>query len=193
MLRMPEDSSPILPMIGIDPGSMKLGLAVLWFDINKMEIVKTEARTVRVDKLIKNNPLVETMGELYARLYAAKNILLNEFNFYQPVLIATETPYYNPRRPSAYGPLVKTITMIETALVEHNSTMRLTYIAPATVKSRVNANTLVRNKDNVIECVAALPDLNYQGSVPFNKLDDNGVDGLAIVYGAFHNLVRNRC
>jgi hypothetical protein len=180
-------------MIGIDPGSMKLGLAVLWFDVTTMTIVKTESRTVRVDKMVKDNPLVETMGELFARLYKLQHMLTGYFNAIQPVMIATETPYYNPRRPSAYGPLVKVITMIEEAVVKYNPEMGLTYIAPSTVKARVNANTLVRDKDNVIECVRNLPDLFYDGEIPFDQLDDNGADGLAIVYGAFHNLVREKC
>lgn len=193
MLRIPQDASPILSMVGIDPGSRKLGLAVLEFDARTLEIVSTDSRTLFLEKMAKDSPLNESMGELYARLHVAKEYLRKFFLHRRPIRINSETPFFNKKFPGAYGPLVKTLTMIETAVVEYDSTMPLNYIPPSVVKMRVNANTKVSDKDNVRVCVQALPDLNYKGSIPFSKLDDNGVDGLAIVYGAFQQYLRELC
>lgn len=182
MLVIPKDSPSLVSVIGIDPGSETLGLAVLTYDLQTKLIVGCKANTYVGSKLRYNSPWIEEIhGARTARIKAHEENLVNIFKIERPVAIACESPFFNQRRPQAYGALTEVATAIRNAVLEYNEWLRLYFYDPPTVKRAVKAagNAL---KDEVKAKVKQLDNLNYNGDKPLDSLDEHSIDSIAVAY-----------
>ena len=100
---LPRDYRQDLPgpdtfkIVGIDPGSDNVGLAVLEIDIKLMLLVKISAKTITGRKMFDHNSWeVSMIGERAARIKAIKQELINFFIQERPISIACESPFFNP-------------------------------------------------------------------------------------------------
>jgi Holliday junction resolvasome RuvABC endonuclease subunit len=190
MLLVPEDSTDITCIIGIDPGSSKLGVAIIYFDFTKMEIVSSDAWTLTGVKLMgKDTWLEEVHGERVARIRAMEEELGRIFSRVRPLLITAESPFFNSKFPAAYGVLVEVICSIRRAIINYDRWKELRLLPPSIVKNAVNVGG-GKGKEVVRDGVLALSDkLKYNGTTPLQLLDEHSIDALAVAYCRFMSLL----
>lgn len=192
MLVLPTSSSSLIDIIGLDPGTTMLGFADITFDLEKWCIIRTEARTLNGAKLMgKDSWAAEIHGERSARIAALRRELVDIFLFYQPLCIASESPFFNRLCPSAYGPLVEVISAIREAVTEYDVWKELQFVEPSTAKKAVGVVGRVVGKEAKVvmrNSVLALPDLAYHGEVPITLLDEHSIDAIAIAYHSLNKI-----
>lgn len=176
-------------IVGIDPGSKTLGLSLLLFDIRTLEIVSSQAYTIRADKLANGSWESEFHGDRLGRINAIKNKLLEVFRHAQPYLIATESPFYSFKHPNAYGVLMEVIGAIRQAAIEYDMFTGVYEIDPPTVKNAVGAKGNAK-KEEVRERILKMSDqLHFRGPVPIDQLDEHSLDALAVAYSRYKTLL----
>jgi Holliday junction resolvasome RuvABC endonuclease subunit len=187
MLTMPENAGSAVTILGIDPGSTSLGLAVIRFSaVFPHEIISSNAGTVRADRLIpKECWLSDVFGERQSRLDVIENEIYKAICEEQPIQVACESPFYNRLRPNAYGVLMEVICRVRRAVFRYNWWTGLFMIDPPTVKKSVGAKGNA-GKDDVKAAVMKLKGiLKYEGDTPFELLDEHSLDAYAVAYGRY--------
>ncbi len=192
MLTMPEASSSIASIIGIDPGSHALGVSVLKFDIRTLEIVSIEAWTLIGKKLVgKDDWVTGVFGERDGRVFALQEELLEIFQYYQPLMIASESPFINSKFPQAGLALTVVVSGIRHAVMQFDVWKPLYLIDPPSVKIAVGAPGNAP-KEVVKEKIIQLG-LNYVGPTPLSELDEHSIDASAVAVCRFKKMLEELC
>ncbi len=183
-LKYPENPIPYR-VVGIDPGSVTLGVAVLDLNIDTHAIELIDARTFDASKSLQPYWLVaKTHGDRVARLMAHEDGLYGYFCCMQPQAIASESPYMG-RFPQAYAALTECMTSIRRAVWRYDNRMPLHLSDPMTVKAAVGVvskgrkNREALSKDHVQEGVLNLDLINHSG-IDISKLDEHSIDAIAV-------------
>lgn len=177
-----ETNDNSFKIVSIDPGTDALGLAILDVSFDNFEIIKTRASTIIASKLVSEDSwLAQVHNYRTARIYKLKEILLKRFIDLEPAIVVCESPFFNPRRPGAFAPLVEILAAIRGAVIEYDSWKPLNLIDPSTIKKSVNAPGNA-DKTVVKKCVMALTDINFDGDVPIEDLDEHSYDAIAVGY-----------
>jgi len=194
MLYMPETASSTAVLIGIDPGSSKLGFCVMTVNVITWEILSTNAFTIVGEKLMKKDGFLGHIhGERFSRIDAIGLRLLELFKLYQPNWVASESPFFNPSRPNAFEVLVEVLFKIRQSLWQYDPWVSLYRIDPPTVKNGVGAKG-GSSKDPVRDAILAMaPELKYIGKTPLDKLDNNAIDSIAVAKTRLELLRGNIC
>jgi Holliday junction resolvasome RuvABC endonuclease subunit len=185
MLSMPADSPREIAIVGIDPGSVHLGTAVLHIDLATLRITSTTARTF--DARHVSTLLPETLwtsqlfGERLGRIASLEDALLSLLLDVDPHMIVCEAPFINLRRPQAHGVLTEVICGIRRAVMRYDAWKPLYLIDPASVKNAVGAKGNA-DKDAMRSALLHLPALCYDGNVPLRLLDEHSIDAIAVGY-----------
>lgn len=189
MLTIPIDSSSEFTIIGIDPGTTFLGLAIITISFNNFKIIKSEALTFNGSKLAGNDAWLESIhGDRFNRIRALEHSLLEAFNYYKPYVICAESPFFGMRMPAAFQALTEVITAIRTSVYNYNTWQSLNLVPPSVAKQSVGGKGNA-DKHVMKEKVALLlPELKYSGSIPYEKLDEHSIDSLAVAYYAYTQL-----
>lgn len=197
MLTMPYGASPVVALVGVDPGSDTLGFAVLRFNIETLAIVSVEARTLKGAKAAKGSWVSEVHGDRLGRIESHRETLFHLFQQIQPIDVASESPFFNRLHPGAYGPLMETIAAIRYALMAHDAWKDLRMIDPPTVKNAVGVKGNKGGKEGkalMYEAVMRLaPSLNYCGPLPIQYLDEHSIDAIAVAYSRYRTLLEELC
>ncbi|MDR3392340.1 MAG: crossover junction endodeoxyribonuclease RuvC [Sulfuriferula sp.] len=187
MLIMPNDGSPYASILSIDPGTETLGIACVEFDVERLVIHGSEAKTFKGSKLA-----VEWVEELhggrFSRIHGHCRNLTRILNVVDPAYIACESPFFSRAHPQAYGALTEIVYALRLAVFEHNPLLEIQYIDPPSVKNAVGAKGNA-DKFAVRDCVLRLADLNYAGKIPLAALDEHSIDSLAVGYAYFQMIV----
>ena len=182
----PEEQYFIL--IGIDPGTDKLGFAYFKVQIETLEILESQAMTFTATKMVRDDSWLALMHSYRtARIAKLKEVLLKKFNNLQPSVIACESPFFNPRRPGAFQPLVEILDAIKNTVIDYSVWQPLFMIDPSSIKNSVKAPGNA-DKDKMKVCVLALDDLKYSGDTPLDQLDEHSIDALAVCYCQLKNI-----
>lgn len=185
MLTLPSTGARGAYLIGLDPGSIKLGCGLLYIDCYSLEIYSSTAFTLRGDWMARNSWQEAQYGNRLSRIDHLRAALIEVFRQYQVVDIASESPFMSITKPSAYGALTEVICAIREATWQYDPWKTLTLIDPPTVKNAVGAAGNA-GKDPVREGIARLRELNLQ--VPLDALDEHAVDALAVCYARLAQL-----
>ena len=103
------DNIPNCYLLGIDPGSSTLGVAILEINSITFSIVATTAYTIEATKLELFNTLDLRLPERERRLRAISKAISLCLEDYKPLTLAIESPFFNSRKPSAYAVLIETM------------------------------------------------------------------------------------
>lgn len=190
MLMIPMSNDHIVRFVGIDPGSNKLGLSLIHYDMAIDQIVYSYATTLVGERMSRRHPLNDIQGERAMRLLFLGQTLLRFFNAHQPLTIACESPYFNHLQPSAYGPLVESITMIKQAAWEYHPWRALHLIDPSSIKKSVGVRAQSGVKDDITQAILRIPEIvnTFHGDI--SQLDEHGYDSLAVNYCSLFQHVR---
>lgn len=171
-------------VIGIDPGSMNLGLGAIQFDCDTLAITAVYTQTFDGSRLPSHDHIGEVHGAMVQRLEAHRENLIRLFNEMRPVGFACESPFYSQRTPSAFGVLTQVVGTIRSALFWHSPWQELTMVDPPRVKNAVGAKG-GSGKDPVREAILAIPELNLPGGQNLSWCDEHEIDALAVAYFRF--------
>lgn len=193
MLTMPVGARPYFNILGIDPGTHNLGVGILTVEFGTFEILASVAFTITALKVMpKDAWAIEMHGERTSRIYTLMSELDRCFNFYNPIRIACESPFYNPRRPMAYGSLVEILSAIRTTVWNYDRWRRIQTYDPPSVKKAVGAKGGA-DKDVMKEKVTNMSQLRWSGPYPITALDEHAIDGLAVAYADYLALKELAC
>lgn len=194
MLHLPLNEVPkdYFSIVGIDPGSDTMGISEIKIDIASMHIVQTTAWTIKGSKLVDEDCWLAVLHSFrLARIKALGEALVSTFENIEPTIIACESPFYNPRRPNAYGVLVEVLTEIKKSVIEYDIWKPLYLIDPSTIKKSVGAPG---NADkNVMKTNVCLLNqqgiLKYSGKDVIESLDEHSIDAIATAYCKYKTLL----
>lgn len=189
MLTLPQETKESACVLGIDPGSQFLGVAVIEYDITTGAIISSSSQTFQADKLEHKAKWVITLhGDRIARILAHKRNLIEVFNEYQPVRIACESPFYNPRRPNAYGALMEVLSAIRMAVIEWSQWVGLDLIDPPTVKKAIGAGGAAKKEEMMVKMLLKSDELKHSKEI--SSLDEHSIDALAVAYHCYKQTIK---
>lgn len=181
MLPYPINKNSQACIVGIDPGSETLGVCVLYFDVITFKINRIIPKTYTGSKLPVDPMLSLMHNDRVSRIKAHEDNLVSVYTQHSPIAIVSEAPFYNPRRPNAYGVLVEVICAIRNSIIRYSDTMCFYQVDPASVKRAIGAKGNA-DKDAVRCSIGHLSEIIGALSVPIQSLDEHSIDAIAVAY-----------
>ena len=108
--------------------------------------------------------------------------------FYKPLSVVCETPFFNMQRPSAAGPLYELLTTLEQTLFEWDKEKPLYKVEPKTVKKAVGASANAK-KDEVRSALSKVKELQC---ACLDFLDEHAIDAIAVGYSYINQTLREK-
>lgn len=176
-----DDLSPHATIVGLDPGTETLGLACITFDVRDLEIERTEALTLKGSKCRFNQFMADMHSARFARLNTLGLNILEYLHYHHPIAVVCESPFFNAKRPQAYGALTEATNMIRQAVWSYDQSVELVMIDPPSVKKAVGAKGNA-GKPEMLSAVCALQGLKYNGYPPLSLLDEHSIDAIAVAF-----------
>lgn len=186
MLAMPEGTSPYATILGIDPGTDTLGVALIEFDVRTFQIRGSEAKTYKGSKLLEEW-IEEIHGARYARIHAHQKNLKRILELVKPAYMASESPFFSRAHPQAYGALTEIVFALSTTTFQFDPFLEISYIDPPSVKNSVGVKGNA-DKNQVKEALLSMPHLKYVGRVPLALLDEHSTDALAVANAKYQQI-----
>lgn len=180
MFTLPNNSFNQACIIGIDPGTETMGVAIMYIDVATLNILEIRANTYRGSLLPQDRMLGLTYGDRAARIHAHEQNLIELFKLYSPVAIVSEAPFFNPRMPDAYAALVEAVSAIGRAVFAYSDVKPLYKVPPSNVKQAIGAKgnadkpTMKATLLSIAEISNAIKDAQY--------LDEHCIDAIAVAY-----------
>lgn len=188
MFALPLDQTTEACIVGIDPGSETLGVCVLYFNVVTLAINRISPMTYTGSKLPSDPMLSILHGDRVSRVKAHEDNLFNIFSQNSPIAVSTESPFYNPRMPGAYGALVEVICGIRNAVIRYSDVKPLYKVDPSSVKQAIGAKGNA-DKDGVRGYISKIPEIIDRLDRPLSSLDEHSIDATAVAY---HQLLSYR-
>lgn len=181
MLPIPASEKNITCIVGIDPGSTKLGVSIIYFDILTLELISCESYTFDANKLNGLDWLTLSHTDRVHRLFKHKENLLNIFRRCNPICVTVESPFINMKRPQAFGALTEVFFCIRQAVIEYDVWCGFYSVEPSNVKRAVGAMGNA-DKQAVKSALIQINELMNKSVQPLDTLDEHSIDALAVAY-----------
>ena len=181
MLILPDVvGEPSNRIVAFDPGTNRLGAAVLDYNKEQGTHLVEYATTFNIGTLFKQYPVViETFGERVAKQYAARCAVEKFLVAWNPSAVASESPYMGSF-PQAYMALVECIDAIRRACKAWNPFQPLIAIDPATVKKSLGVSGKSGDKEAIRNALAKRSSLSFDKEVSLDHLDEHAIDAIAV-------------
>lgn len=173
-------------VIGIDPGSVYLGLTTLWFDSRKFEISQVYAKTLYGNRYTQYPNINSVYGGTQSMLLGHEQYLLKHFDIVKPVAVFCESPFYNSRMPAAFGSLIKTLEHIKSACIHYDPYMHFDTVDPPTAKKAIGASGGSRDKADML---LALQRTDFYNKIIFEEVTEHAVDSVAMAYWGYKKYI----
>lgn len=178
MIVLPEHSRD-LRILGIDPGTTTMGMAVLDWPLPTDTFTVEYAYTLVAND---NHPHYRAMADLHgnrtARLQQQADTLREILHLYQPHVVVAESPFMG-RFAQSYGALMECVQVIRGVLLDYDFQIPLRLVDPPSVKKGVGVKLGRKtDKEDVRRALAARTDLTWK--VALETLDEHSVDAIAV-------------
>jgi len=162
-----------MKLLGVDPGSTTIGVAIFDIDDYKLTINNITTLTLNYSKPLKpifSNHITDKMFRLEQDI---KTIVKEENIFW----LAIEAGYISRAQPSAFGPLSKSMITIHRAFIEASNSYNITEYSPSIMKSVLQTKS--NHKDDMLKAVKKIKELK-----PFinDNQTEHEIDAIAIGY-----------
>lgn len=172
------DSEDTFTILSLDPGTIFTGYGLIKANIQTLEMVQAKAWTVDASKLVDIQDWDTGLyGERFARVKQHGIAFYEYLIEHQPMVVVCESPFYNPRRPTAYGALLEIVLTIREQLYQWDRWMMLHQIDPATAKKSIGVPGNSGDKSLVKE---KLLQLNEFKNIGLEDFDEHSADALLI-------------
>lgn len=169
-------------IIGIDPGTNKLGIAVLDIDLLTKQVCIRAAMTLSAQAAIDEDAFTaKSRGMRYAQIAYLSHALKSLFVNSEPNAVIHESPFMG-KFPEAYQALSECIGAIRWAVDQYDRTVTIEPVDPPRAKQAVGA-AVGRNqtKDDVRIAVLKLG-LPCHPDVDLTILSEHAIDAIAVGY-----------
>lgn len=169
-------------IIGIDPGTNKLGIAVLDIDLLTKQVSIRAAMTLGAQAAINEDAFTaKSRGMRYAQIaylsHAMKSLFINT----EPNLVIHESPFMG-KFPEAYQALSECIGAIRWGIDQYDRTVPIEAVDPSRAKKAVGAAVgKNQTKDDVRVAVVKLG-LHRHPDVDLALLSEHAIDAIAVGY-----------
>ena len=190
------DNIPNCYLLGIDPGSSTLGVAILEINSITFSLVATTAYTIEATKLELFDRLDLRLPERERRLRAISKAISLCLEDYKPLTLAIESPFFNSRKPSAYAVLIETMYVLKQTARAYDLNLPIIEVDPPTAKKAIGVRRLkakerrrlkLTTKDLVREALLPLTALKLTSDI--NSLDEHSLDAIAVAYSSYKQLL----
>jgi Holliday junction resolvasome RuvABC endonuclease subunit len=178
------DPNEYVSLVGIDPGTTKLGISRYICKADLSSVVGLESFTIEADRLPLSPWTIQNAGARRARLDCAEYAMTKYFQKWKPIAFASEAPFYNMKRPNAFSALLESIGAIQKAMNEYDPKYFLHLIDPPTVKRAVGAPGNA-DKEKMKKTIKEHPFFGHQTFVNIDALDEHSLDSLAVAHCLF--------
>lgn len=167
-------------MMSLDPGLKNTGVAVFDLDTRSRTILSIDAFLLSNQRLINSAPYDhETVSERLIMIYKLKTAFRHVLEHYNPTVVVSEGPYYNPKSPMAYASLLEIVSMFRSVAMEYNSNILFHIFQPKEVKKVVGSG-MNTGKLDMRDAVSRRPELMVPLMQNLNELDEHSIDAIAV-------------
>ena len=190
------DNIPNCYLLGIDPGSSTLGVAILEINSITFSLVATTAYTIEATKLELFDMLDLRLPERERRLRAISKAISLCLEDYKPLTLAIESPFFNSRKPSAYAVLIETMYVLKQTARAYDLNLPIIEVDPPTAKKAIGVRRLkakerrrlkLTTKDLVREALLPLTALKLTSDI--DSLDEHSLDAIAVAYSSYKQIL----
>ncbi len=181
MFHLRDDAEPYR-IVGIDPGTSTLGIAVIDVDLITAQLTVRDARTMHASRLSQyRKSYSEVYGDRFARLSGLEEALVDYFVQRAPHAIISESPYLG-RHAATYAALTECMTTICRAVCRYSDRIPLVTVDPARAKARLKVSGKSGDKELMRQAILGLTDLQNPDRLDLTVRDEHSIDALAIAY-----------
>jgi len=164
--------------IGIDPGLATCGISVFRVFDNRLQSI--EAFTLINNKIrFESEYQEEFQSERNAKMHRLCLAFRSVLYSVNPILICCESPFYNPKMPSAFGSLTETVTALRMETNQYNINIPFICYSPQQVKQTFKRSGQT-GKLVMREALAQDNNLRSKLITPVETLDEHAVDAIAV-------------
>lgn len=180
-------------VLGIDPGSAHLGVAVYTLDLKTKEIVSVNAFTIDALKSkYFNKQEVKLFGEKIVRIRSMVSEMQEVLHEYRPGLVVFESPFFNRFTPSAYGALKELLIALKLSLLDYNQSIPMADVDPPSAKKAIGAKGNAKKEDMTDALKLHVKKQGIPLLVEIDDLDEHSIDACAIGYWALMNIIAKK-
>ena len=177
-------------IVSVDPG-VNLGLSCLELDLETKQTKVLDAHTCSLNDIAENyySDRIHCLGLALTRITVIEDLIKDYAAFWQPDFFIHETAFSAHGRKfggsiESFASLRENILGIKLAACRYDSSIPIISINPNTVKYCVIGEKN-NDKDQMKDGIKSKTDLDLSG-VNVDKLDQHGVDSIAIGYTFIH-------
>lgn len=178
-----------------------MGVAALAVRIEDLALLRVDSFTIDANKPCGGRTTSPFLEEIYpartVRMMEIANRLSTAFDYYQPLQVACEIPFFNPRNPNAYGVLMEVVKVVETTVRQWNpwrplyrieATAAKKSVNPALESERQRIKAIKDSKERIKETVRIFPELHF---LDLDAMSEHAIDATVVGYCQLQRL-RNR-
>ena len=176
-------------ILSVDPGSDKLGLALIAIDEQgQCEIEGTleldASRVLLVNSYFADIELKH--GRRFARIQAIRDLFLRELELIQPDHVLCESPFIHIRS-HAYASLIETLQTLHQSVFDFDPNLGFETVAPMSAKSAIDATGKKGgDKDwiraQLIDYLSSDPNVTINDTLDLNVVSEHEIDAIVIGY-----------
>ena len=167
-------------IIGIDPGSITMGISVLEVDDHNNAFL-VWAETIKATTFIKKyEEIAERHTDRFARLYGYSEQLVKFMDNWTPDAVVCEANFLG-HHANAFASLTETVLIIRQATIKHNFNTNFSTVDPPSLKLSVGVAAGARDKELVRTAIRNLP-ISYLQPQRLESLDEHSCDAIAAAY-----------
>jgi Holliday junction resolvasome RuvABC endonuclease subunit len=179
-LIVPDRYPAQFKFMAVDPGTNFLGISVFTIQTNTLEIVSIESSTMVSEYLFDPYSLSSShYTERFQKFLKIKFDFLKRLEFYNPLAVICEAPFYNRLRPTAFAPLAELLQGLRIQTHEFDSSIYFYIAEPSVVKKSIGAGH-ISGKDEVRAAILKHPEVCQKTTIPIDLLDEHAIDSLAV-------------
>lgn len=173
-----------MTLCGIDGGTDRLGLATLYVDPVRLTPLLLQSTTLVASQQPRCPHHVSVWGDRRARIEVLSSLVSAHFDSVEADLVGMEDAFFNPRRPSAYAPLIEVIDAMKTCAYRNRPDRPLFLIDAPAVKNAVGAPGNAA-KEQVKDRLMSHPEIRPILDVAAMNWDEHSVDAAAVVWALY--------
>lgn len=172
-------------ILAYDPGTVKMGQAILEFNLEDFTIAQIHHSLIKVDQLPTLDHEVRIHGELHARILAAARHVEDVLRWSRPICVAYENNFMNVKAPSAYGALVCLEMAIKMHVAKYDAQLPFNMWVPSQIKQAIGTRRSEQGrmgKEEVLRAFSDCSEITHHICSDVKQLDHNVIDAICIAY-----------
>lgn len=176
-------------LLAMDPGKRFVGLSVHELETRTGKYRNIFIETLNVERTFNPVGLSDDVVCLSDRaLMKIRHNVMDLVDEYEIAFFAFEEPFYNPRRPFAYGSLKEVTACVRQSVLEANPNVYIESMSPQNIKKGMGAGG-TKGKDIMFEKVLANEEMMKVLRAHPDDLTEHCIDSMAIGYNARNSIL----